>query len=300
MNIRSTLRTLVCCGAVLVAAVAARGSVAAPLTILDTADPRPHQVRQLHDDIALANLILGLNLTGDQLDGLADLAARADEARANHEAEHVDQLAEMDAAFCELREHLLSSGEVPPPVKAQARQAETAHKALKLELQQDLAELEAEARALLDDGQIQIVEEFKPCLFPPEDLSSPLRVGQTGASTHLVEKLDEIRQLPQNTYERHLSRFLDRAMDRVQWHEGPISEEEQQIERERITALLERVRGMDDLTWAVEGEAMAEQLVAPLKRDMPAVNPRSELTRVGMLLLAPGAADVIGSIAGRG
>lgn len=300
MHSTNSLRTLICCGAVLVAAVAARGSVAAPLTILDTADPRPHQVHQLHDDISLANLILGLNLTGDQLGGLADLAARADEVRASHEAEHVDQLEEMDTAFCDLRGHLLSAGEVPPPVKARARAAETAHKGLKLELQQDLAELEAEARALLDEGQIRIVEEFKPCLFPPEDLSSPLRVGQSGASSHLVDKLDEIRQLPQNTYERHLPRFLDRAMDRLQWHDGPLSEEDQQVERDRVVALLERMREMDDLTWAMEGEDVAEELIAPLDREMPPVNHRSELTRVGMLLLAPGAADVIGSIAQQG
>lgn len=297
---RTLVRTLVCLGAALAAVVVVRGSAAAPLTILDPADPRPHRVHQLHDDISLANLIHGLNLTGEQLDALAELATRADEVRSSYEQAHVDQLERMDSSFAELRAHLLEAGEVPPRVEARARAAETAFKEQRLQFQQELAGLEGEVRQVLSEGQVQIVEEFKPCLFPPEDLSSPLRVGQAGAPGHLVDKLDEIRQLPPDVYERHLPRFLDRAMERLQWHEGPVAEEIEAEERERVVALLDDVRQMDDLTWALEGERLADALVEPLVRPPAVSQGRSELTRVGMLLLAPGASDVIGSIARRG
>lgn len=299
MHHRLHSRILACCGAFLAAMVATWGSAAAPLTILDTADPRPHQVHQLHDQISLANLILGLNLTGEQLDDLAELTARADQTRARYEQPHVAQLEEMDVSFTDLRHHLLTSGDVPPPIKARARAAETDFKELRLDLQQELADLEAEVRQLLDDGQVQIIEEFVPCLFPPEDLSTPLRVGQAGASSHLVSKLDEIRQLPQNTYERHLPKFLDRAMERLQWHEGPIPEADEQAERERVVALIEEIRLMDDLAWALEGKRMAEELIEPFRRESASSTPRSELTKVGLLLLAPGASEVIGAIASR-
>ncbi len=299
MSHRSSLRASVFLGVVLVAVVATWGSAAAPLTILDTADPRPHRVRQLHGDISLANLILGLNLTGEQLSALAELAAEADEVRASYERVHVDQLEQMDSSFAELRRCLLEGDEVSPRVKARAREAETGFKEQRLRFQQDLAGLDAEVRQVLSEGQVQIVEEFQPCLFPPEDLSSPLRVGQAGASSHLVDKLDQIRQLPPEVFERHLPTFLDRAMERLQWHEGPIAEVDEAEERERVVALLTEVRQMDDLTWAMEGPRMADELVAPLERGPVLSQGRSELTRVGMLLLAPGASDVIGSIAGR-
>lgn len=299
MNPTSSIRTLVCLGVALVAMVAARGSAAAPLTILDTADPRPHRVRQLHDDIALANLIHGLNLTGDQLDALAELATRADEVRSGYERAHVEQLDQMDSSFSEMKQSLLEAGEVPPQVQARARAAETGFKEQRLQFQEDLAELDGEVRQVLSVGQAQIVEEFRPCLFPPEDLSSPLRVGQAGASGHLVERLDEIRQLPPDVYERRLPHILDRAMERLQWHEGPIGEVDEASERERVVALLDEVRQMDDLAWALEGERMADTLVEPLARPPVVHEGRSELTRVGMLLLAPGASDVIGAIAER-
>jgi hypothetical protein len=270
------------------------------LTILDTADPRPHRVHQLHDDISLANLVLGLNLTGEQLDALAELATRSDEVRSSYERAHVDQLEQMDSSFAELRQCLLEGDEVPQQVEARARMAETGFKEQRLQFQQELADLEAEVRQVLSEGQIQIVEEFQPCLFPPEDLSSPLRVGQAGASSHLVDRLDEIRQLPPEVYERRLPRFLDRAMERLQWHEGPLAEADEAGERERVESLLIEVRQMDDLTWAMEGHRMAEELVAPLAREPRDPAGRSELTRVGKLLLAPGASDVFGSIASQG
>jgi len=297
---RSTLRTLVCCGVALVAMLAAWGSAAAPLTILDAADPRPRQVHQLHDDIALANLILGLSLTGEQLDALAELASRADVVREGYEGAHVQQLEQMDSSFTELRDHLLTTGEVPPPVKARAQEIEGRYKVQRLQFQQDLAALEAEVRSVLDEGQAQIIEEFTPCLFPHGDISSPLRVGQAGASSQLVERLDRLRQMPQAEFERRLPRYLDKGLDRLQWKEGPIAEADEAAERERLVALAEEVRGMDDLTWALEGQRMADVLIEPLTREPVAPERRSELTRVGMLLLAPGASEVIGAIAQQG
>ena len=281
-----------------VAMVAIRGSVAAPLMIMDPADPRPHEVHALFDEISLANLIRGLNLTGDQLDQLADLARRADEVRVAYTGEMEPLLAEMDDSFGDLKDHLLASeGEPPADVVQQARHAQDTFHELRLDLRRDMAALEHEVRDVLDEGQAQIVEEFQPCLFPPQNLASPLRVGQSDSPARLVKLLDGIRQLPPTTFERRKERMLDHAVEFVEQHKGPLTEEAAATERARVEAIIDEARAMDDLTWAVEGEALATRLKAPLDPVHPTPGLDRDLTRVGEFLLAPGASTVIAAVA---
>jgi len=285
-------------GACVVAMVATRGSVAAPLTIMDPADPRPHEVRALHNEISLANLVRGLNLTVDQLDQLAGLAARADEVRATHATELEPLLVEMDESYGDLKDHLLASeGEPPPDVVQRARRAHDTYQKLRLDLRRDMAALENEVRDVLDGGQAQIIEEFQPCLIPPGHLASPTRGGQPESPERLVELLDSVRQAPTTTYERQKARMLDKAVERLDRAKGPLTEEAIAAERARVAAIVEETRAMDDLTWAVEGAALAIRLKAPLDpvRIKPTVD--RDLTRVGEFLLAPGAFEVLASVA---
>lgn len=282
----------------MVAVVAIRGSAAAPLMIMDPADPRPHEVHALHDEISLANLVRGLNLTGDQLDQLADLARRADEARSGYAADAEPLLVEMKESYAELRDHLLGSeGEPPEDVAKRARRAQDSFQEMRLDVRRDMAALEHEARDVLDEGQAQIIEEFQPCLIPPQDLSSPARVGQSGVSTHLVDLLDGVRDLPPATYERRKERMLDRAVEFLELHTGPLTEEAADAERSRVEAIVEEARAMDDLTWAVEGEALATRFKAPITPAHPTPGLDRDLTRVGEFLLAPGASTVIAAVA---
>ncbi len=302
MNGRRRVTTILALGACAAAAVVARGSAAAPTIVLDPADPRTQRVRQLHDDISLANLLGGLTLSSDQLDDLEELARRADELR-DEVAGEAEPLAErMERAFAALRADLLERGAPSDEVAGAAHRAERDFRELNLSYERDLAALEQRARDVLDDGQIAIIEGFEPCLFPPRDLSSPLRVGQAGVSTEMMERLWILRQLPEHTGERYAERLVDGAVERLEMHRGPQSDEAIAAERERVRALLDEIRAVDDETWALEGETMAERLEAaagapPSSRGPAPGHVDDQLTRVGLLLLAPGAADVLAAYA---
>ena len=297
MNTRAT--SLILLGACLVVLWTTRGSAAAPLHILDPADPRPDEVRALHDDIALANLVLGLNLTGDQLVELARIAREADDVRVRHTETFEPVLAEMEDSFAVLRDHLLGGGEPPDDVKHRAQRAQNAFQEFRVEVERELVALEAEAREVLDEGQACIIEEFKPCLIPPADLASPARVGQAGASEHLVRLLGELRTLPDNTYARRQERFREGTLERMEWHHGPQSDEEAGALLAEVDALLDEVRAMHDLQWDLQGQAMADRLQVLVLGEDRHPRDRGELTAVGRFLLAPGSADVIGAIAGQ-
>jgi len=290
---------------VALAALALATPAAADRLMLDPENALTHEVRALHDDISLANLINGLGLTRVQLDELARLAAEADGVRERYQREAQPVLAEMDRSFGDLRDQVTAVGEPTPEVRHAAAGAEESFKELRLAFQHEMAALEGGLRAVLDDGQVQITEEFQPCLFPPEDLSSPLRVGQSGASTHVMQMLDEVRTLPPNTYARRLPRLLDGAIERKEQHEGPLKPEAEATARAEIQALVEELRGLDDLTWELEGPEIAVRFKDVVVGPEPPPPPhrrgpdpeRVELTRVGQLLLAPGASHVLATIA---
>lgn len=288
-------------GAISAAVVVAGGSAAAPNIMLDPADPLALEVKWLHDDISLANLIRGLSLTGEQLDALADAASRAETLRAAQTAEAQPLLGEMEAAFGALRAELLGGGEPAQEVEKRAVRAQRELHDMRREFERSLADLEIEVRAILDDGQISIVEGFKPCLIPPKELGEPARVGQSDGGGRAVEVLGDLRILPQHTYERRMERFVERGLEIIALRKGPLSDEVAADHREQLVALVDEVRTLDDVTWALEGEEMARRLRVIVEGD--ATHPMEgqpegvELTRVGRLLLAPGSADVIGSLA---
>lgn len=297
---RSWTRPFALLGAISAAVVVAGGSAAAPNSMLDPADPLALEVKGLHDDISLANLIRGLNLTGDQLDVLAEAAARADALRDDRSAQARPLLAEMEAAFGALRAELLTGGEPGGDVK---RRAVTANRELqdhRRGFERELADLELQLRDALDDGQVTIIETFKPCLIPPQELGEPPRVGQSGAGGKAVEVLGELRLLPANTYERRLQRFVDRGIEIIQLRTGPLSPEIEDEYRTQLVQLVDEARSLDDLTWTLEGPQHAARLHEIVGDDPPSP-PRSaegtELTRVGRLLLAPGAAEVLAALA---
>lgn len=288
---------------VALAALALASPAAAERLMLDPADPLNQEVRALHDDISLANLINGLSLTGEQLDALAVLATEADRLRGRYQHEAVPVLAEMDRSFAALRAEVTETGEPTAEVRHAAGQAENAFLELRAEFQRELAGLEGQVRVVLDDGQVRIAEEFEPCLFPPESLGSPLRVGQSGASTHLMQMLDELRTVPDNTYARRKVRVVDGALEKIDVHRGPLTPGAEAEARAALEGLVEEVRGVDDLDWQVEGPLLAERFHDVVAPRPPAPHPhdpaRAQLTRVGKYFLAPGAVEVLSTIAAR-
>ncbi len=290
-------------GAVAAAVVVAAGSAAAPSSMLDPADPLALEVKALHDDISLANLIRGLSLTGDQTAALADVAVRADTLRAAHGAAAQPLLAEMDGSFAALRAELLAVDEPDPEVERRAVAAQNALKDQRREFERELADLELELRSVLDGGQLAIIEEFKPCLIPPQELGEPARVGQSDTGGRAQEVLGELRVLPDNTYARRVERFVDHGIERVELRTGPLSDEARADHRAELRAVADQARALDDVAWAMEGQELAAQLKAIVEGERggkpPAAPEGAELTRVGRLLLAPGASGVLAALAAR-
>ncbi len=296
-----TTRTVPTLCAVAAAMVVAAGSAAAPSSMLDPADPLALEVKALHDDISLANLIRGLGLTGDQLDALAEVAGRAEALRDEHNGRAQPLLTEMESAFAALRAELLAGGHPADEVEARAVGAQHQLQDQRREFERSLADLELELRTALDDGQITIIEEFKPCLIPPHELGEPLRVGQADSGGKALEVLGELRTLPANSYARRLPRFVDRGMEIVELRTGPLADEAHAEYRDRLTGLVEEVRTVDDVGWALEGEGYAKRLreivEGQTRHPSSVAEGSAELTRVGRLLLAPGSAQVLADLA---
>ena len=90
-------------------------------------------------------------------------------------------------------------------------------------------------------------------------------------------------------------------MEIVELRTGPLADEAHAEYRDRLTGLVEEVRTVDDVGWALEGEGYAKRLreivEGQTRHPSSVAEGSAELTRVGRLLLAPGSAQVLADLA---
>lgn len=121
--------------------------------------------------------------------------------------------------------------------------------------------LERSVEKVLNPGQRRVLVDFKPCLIPPQNLKSPVRVGQANDNSHLENWLGQARKMPEPRLRKAIGNLLDREAE----HFGKLSET---AYGERF-ALLMQTAGeagkMSDVEFEVNRAELAER-IAPCDR----------------------------------
>jgi hypothetical protein len=261
------------------------------------------QVHELKSDISTVNLLNGLRLTTEQAEWVLTLAREAENVRKGGvltgEETYRKALAEAVSA-CEAFKAEALKGE--PPGGRISKQAARANGRLK-ELQEKrkklvsewLVKIDAGLEMVLDEGQLQIIESFKPCLIPPKDLRDPVRAGQA-ATEGPVKMLSRLRSVPAKVWNAHKNNVASKHIDRIEKHQFKmLSDKEREAEKRRLIALIEKARRMSDTTFQMEKTELAAELhptnkIEALKGELKERAPRARVakcSRAARWLLAP-------------
>jgi hypothetical protein len=180
------------------------------------------EVRKLRDEINNWNLINGLNLNGDQINRILALYQQAPQLQ-------------------------LVGAHMGPKASDRPREA--------------LVTLEREVEQVLNEGQLQVLAEYKTCLIPPKNLKDPVRIGQATDNSQIERWLTRARKASS----RRLQELVDLALEREQEHFGELSPAQR---RDRETQLLETARqaaAMSDVDFELNKAELAER-IAPRDR----------------------------------
>ncbi len=119
-----------------------------------------------------------------------------------------------------------------------------------------LVRLELAAESVLRPGQLQVMDEYKPCLIPPKNLKNPVRVGQANDTTHLARWLTNAR----GWSEERVAREIDRVIVHDVEHNGPMDEAVEKERRSLLRAVVRRAAAMSDVEFALNKDDLVEAI----------------------------------------
>jgi hypothetical protein len=217
------------------------------------------EVADLRRDVQLLNLINGLDLSADQMQFILGRAREAEAIREEIKVRAQGNAAATSQVLSQLRETLMRGEVISSELRDEFFSVERGNHALREEWEQEMTRLALEVEGNLEGHQLYALEQYVPCVIPPK---GEARIGQA-EDTHAGEALlQRIRDIPDNQFEARKARIAQRVLERVLDHlpKGQALALDQEEETEWILCLLEKVRGLDEMTFAVEKESLVEEI----------------------------------------
>jgi hypothetical protein len=217
------------------------------------------EVAGLRRDIQLLNLINGLDLSAEQMQFILDKAREADATREQMKGRAEGNAAATSQVLSELRETLMRGEVISSELRGEFFSVEEENHALREEWEREMARLALEVEGNLEGHQLYALEHYVPCVIPPQ---GEARIGQA-EDTHAGQALlQRIRDIPDDQFEARKKKIAQRVMERVlaRLPKSQILALDQEEETEWILCFLEKVRGLDEITFAAEKEALVEEV----------------------------------------
>jgi hypothetical protein len=218
---------------------------------------------QVRHEIAILNLVNGLDLTADQRRALLGQAEKARELRGQCRNQEQALEAEAHSSFVALRAELLKGQPADPAVE---RRAQEANRSLDLAHEQCTLPMHAlteETRDLLTPGQLDIVEHYAPCLVPPKNLRDPSRVGQANDGSAIEQALERVRSMPPARRQVGEQVFVNRHLERYGRIKPMASPAELDAEKARVDGVLVRAFAMSDADFALNRARLGDEIARP-------------------------------------
>ena len=218
-------------------------------------------VANLRRDVQLLNLINGLDLSAEQMQFVLDKAREAEAIRAEIKSRAQGNAAATSQVLSELRETLMRGEVISSELRDEFFSAEGENHALKEEWEQEMTRLALEVEGTLEGHQLYALEHYVPCVIPPK---GEARIGQA-EDTHAGQALlQRIRDIPDDQFEARKAKIAQKVLERVlaRLPKSQALALDQEEETEWILCFLEKVRGLDEMTFAVEKEQLVEEVTS--------------------------------------
>ncbi len=224
------------------------------------AEPYIDKMGEVIEDVSLVNLLRGMYLTKEQVAKITEMALSAEEIRANS----LDKIKSFDpiTQYAKLRDALYTSlPEAPPAFRSEVVEIDNKLHDTTGEALDKIAGMEEKIRALLSPGQLQIFDEFVPCIVPELDFENPVRTGQAAASSRLMPVVELIRNTPEDMWKKHGQAYLDHMLKILEQEVGKMTNEVREDLRRRFVKQAWKIRKMKEADFLIKRSDLAEELM---------------------------------------
>lgn len=233
------------------------------------------EIAGLRREVQLLNLINGLELTPEQMRFIVEKAQEAQELRQELQAEA--DVEETTVVLEEFRATLMVGENVPPDLAQRFHAVEGRFRAAKEVYEAELTRITGEVEEVLEEHQLYALEQYVPCVIPPE---GALRVGQARGTGGGEAVLERLRALPAERFERHGKEIARRILERIREHmHSAVVILDEEAELERIEGLVEEACALSDVEFELQKEALVEELLASYEAARPQREPTAMIAR---------------------
>lgn len=247
-------------------------------------------VYDLGREISLLNLINGLYLSPEQISQMLKILRKVEGIRGKYQSKALSQAQQMEEILNKFREILGRNEGINQELIRKFLQAKKMEEELKEEYHNALMPYQDQMQEVLNENQLALIEEFKPCIVPPQDTRNPVRVGQAVGDTRMEEKLlTRVRQMDENIYQRRNPILIGRLIEIVERRVGLFSDEERAEEEGRVADIFKRARELSDVDFEARKGDLARELKEPHERALQSRHRkrRGDLDKLGKFLLDP-------------
>ncbi|UCD71090.1 MAG: hypothetical protein JSW70_08825 [Syntrophobacterales bacterium] len=248
------------------------------------------EVHDLRKEINLLNLVNGLYLSPQQMAQMLNITRKVEEIRGGYRSKAVSQARQMEEVLKEIRGTVARDEEIDGELVRKFHGAKKRMEDLKEEFRGSMMPYQDEMKGVLNENQLALIEEFKPCIIPPRDSFDSARIGQAHGDTRIGERfLTRVRQMDERVYQKRKPLIIERHIERVGRHVGLLSEEEMAEEERRISEIFKRARELSDLDFEAQKGDLARELKEPHEKAMKNRHRKrkGDLDKLGKFLLDP-------------
>lgn len=244
--------------------------------------------KKIKEEIILYNLVNGLHLEKEQIESLLTCAKEVNEYRESLNQKLKELEKEEEKVLLSLKEE--AKKEVPHLSKSVVRKF---HK-IKFEKAQLYKEFRSflekkveEVKNILNETQLYLLENFKPCVIPPR---KGLRIGESSdKSLHFLER---IRRLPSSIYEIRKDEIIQRFIERYKLLHPKAEEEKIEKMKNELEKIMEEARALSDVEFSLKKSSFFER-IKKMKQTDKKIKIEEKISR---LLLNPSIIPVLEDI----
>lgn len=218
-------------------------------------------ILELRQDISLLNLANGLYLTKEQIESILPVIDEATAIRESAKQAILELKPSTEKAFQDLKTALEKNQETPAEVKERAGGLDHQMKQIREDAGERLVTLEEKVEEILTEQQRYLIDDFKPCLIPPQKTTNPTRIGQAKDDTSAEENvLTRVRKLSPQQYEKKKEQVLQRLKDHFEEKFFVMYPEEEEVFNKRVTDVFDRARSLSESDFQVQKKSLAEEM----------------------------------------
>lgn len=211
------------------------------------------RMKALTKEIQILNLLNGFELTGLQRISLKKYVSDAEKLESDFEY-YIDENAALFEAGLQKSIEILAEGKaLPPSLKRDIFVANHEVKELHREMEEGILAIAKKVEGTLEPQQIQQLKDYVPCLIPPPGKA---RIGQSGTPEGFLKHLEIIRGLSERSYAKQREAIIEKAVQKKKSHMPVLAEFDEDKERLRTGDLLDEMRQMSDVDFALNKESI--------------------------------------------